>query len=84
MLCRLVLAVTLILRGYVEEVWGGMVVSGSEYRAMVMCRVFEHKHGGRDGGNQVQCIANQGQSCDKGDTWPLVLCHLWRSRPLSL
>ena len=73
MLCRLVLAVTLVLRGCVEEVCGGVVVSGNEYRAMVMCRVFEHKRGGRDEDSQErQCIANRGQPCDIECTWPLV------------
>ena len=64
---------------------GGVVVSGNEYRAMVMCRVFEHKRGGRDEDSQErQCIANRSQPCDIEGTWPLELCHLWRSRPLSL
>ena len=73
MLCRLVLAVTLVLRGCVGEVWEGVVVSGSEGRAMVMCRVFEHKRGGRDAeSRERQCIASQGQPCDIECTWPLV------------
>ena len=47
MLCRLVLVVTLVLRGYVGEVWGGVVVSGNEDIAMVLCRVVGHRYGGR-------------------------------------
>jgi hypothetical protein len=49
------------------------MVSGSEYRAMMMCRVIEHKCGGRDWDiRERQCIVRRGQSCDKECTWPMA------------